>query len=409
MVSAALRAINLESEVMKTRTEEASRLSRKYVTSNACSPFSFQVGDCLAWLYELQERGIDPNTRASVFQPMAKGPCRFGQYYVLLRGFIDDIGFKGAGILSPDSDKDYSNIPINSDDMSRLIRIYFKGTFCNDLLEDSLLRVRPYEKVPGSAERLYRELAPELVSLVEKGADSKKLANFMKEAAPRFIELIDRSIKRKPLVVMNGEIFVRSHPEANQQSIKLLEKYGLEVKLASLNQWFEYTNKKSIRQYRKARDWKNLLKASIKRQYMRVTGKKLAAPFRKLLEGREGHNTDHMISCAQDALIYDKLITGESPLTIGEAHLFTKGKLHGISGIYHVGPFGCMHETAATSQIQSLTQKQRAEATSIHDRIIPFMDAVFGDSELSNLEAEIAAFAEKCYIKQEISIKENQH
>jgi hypothetical protein len=31
------------------------------------------------------------------------------------------------------------------------------------------------------------------------------------------------------------------------------------------------------------------------------------------------------------------------------------------------------------------------------------MDAVFGDSELPNLEAEIAAFAEKCYLKQELS------
>ncbi len=409
MVAASLRAINIESEVMKTRTENSARLARKFVTSNACSPFSFQVGDCLAWLYELQERGIDPNTRASVFQPMAKGPCRFGQYYVLLRNFIDENGFPGVGILSPDSDKDYSNIPVNSEDMSRLIRIYFKGTFCNDLLEDSLLRVRPYEKDPGSAENLYRELAPGLVALIEAGAETEKLVNFMREAAPRYWELMDRSHKRKPLVVMNGEIFVRSHPEANQHSIKLLEKYGLEVKLASLNQWFEYTNKKSIRQYRKSHEWKNMLKATIKRQYMRMTGEKLSAPFRELLEGREGHDTDHMISCAQEALIYDKLITGESPLTIGEAHLFTRGELHGISGIYHVGPFGCMHETAATSQIQSLTQKQRTEAVSINDRIIPFMDAVFGDSELSNLEAEIAAFAEKCYIKQEISLRENRN
>ncbi len=409
MIAASLRSIGVESEVMKTRTEEANRLARKFVTSNACSPFSFQVGDCLAWLYELQERGIDPNVRASIFQPMAKGPCRFGQYYVLLRNFVDENGFTGVGILSPDSDKDYSNIPINGDDMSRLIRIYFKGTFCNDLLEDTLLRVRPYEKVPGSAEKLYTELALRLVSLVETGAETEKLVNFMGEAAPRYHELMDSSVKRKPLVVMNGEIFVRSHPEANQHSIKLLEKYGLEVKLASLNQWFEYTNKKSIRQYRKSREWKNLLKAWIKRQYMKKTGAKIAAPFRKLLEGREGHDTDHMINCAQEALIYDKLITGESPLTIGEAHMFARGELRGVSGIYHVGPFGCMHETAATSQIQSLTQKQRAEATTSSSRIIPFMDAVFGDSELSNLEAEIAAFAEKCYIKQEISEKENRY
>ena len=38
----------------------------------------------------------------------------------------------------------------------------------------------------------------------------------------------------------------------------------------------------------------------------------------------------------------------------------------------------------------------------MNEKIIPFMDGVFGDSELPNLEAEIAAFAEKCYLRQEL-------
>ena len=133
---------------------------------------------------------------------------------------------------------------------------------------------------------------------------------------------------------MNGEIFVRSHPSANQYSIRLLEKYGLEVKLASLSQWFEYTNKKSIRQYRKSGEWKSMFTAMIKRRYMKSTGEKLYGPFRNLLTGRKQHNTDHILNFAQDALIYDKLITGESPLSIGEAHMFTKGKIPEISLLF---------------------------------------------------------------------------
>jgi hypothetical protein len=61
-----------------------------------------------------------------------------------------------------------------------------------------------------------------------------------------------------------------------------------------------------------------------------------------------------------------------------------------------------MQETAATSQIQSITRKIRKSADHPGDRIIPFMDAVFGDSSLSNLEAEIAAFSEKCHVKKRL-------
>ncbi len=74
-----------------------------------------------------------------------------------------------------------------------------------------------------------------------------------------------------------------------------------------------------------------------------------------------------------------------------------------ICGIYHVGPFGCMQETAATSMIQALIQQHRRKAKTMNEKIAPFMDAVFGESELPNLEAEIAAFAEKCYLKKEIT------
>ncbi len=407
VISASFRALGFESEVIPTRTERAVKIAKKLISTNSCSPFAFQVGDCMAWLYEMKEKGVDPNERASVFQPMAKGPCRFGQYHVLLRKFFQEYGFENVSIVNPDSDDDYSNIPIDKESRSRLIKIYFKGTYCNDLLEDALLRTRPYEKVGGSADSLYKRLAKELINIVEKGSDTKELVRFMEHSAELFSEVIDTSLERKPIVAMNGEIFVRSHPEANQYSIKLLEKYGLEVKLASLSQWIEYTNKKSIKLYRREKEWQSLFRSALKRAYMKKTGEKLYAPFKKLLTGRKPHDTEDILEFAQRELVYDKLVTGESPLSIGEAYMFTKGLIHDISGIYHVGPFGCMHETAATSQIQSLTEKHRSAARSINERIVPFMDAVFGDSELPNLEAEIAAFAEKCYLKKEILRIEN--
>jgi hypothetical protein len=67
-----------------------------------------------------------------------------------------------------------------------------------------------------------------------------------------------------------------------------------------------------------------------------------------------------------------------------------------------------MHETAATSQIHSFTGRQKENAKTLNEKVIPFIDAVFGDSELPNLEAEIAVFAEKCYLKQQLQNREKE-
>ena len=402
VLAAAFKSVGLVAEVMPTQTGKAQEIARKIVGTNTCMPFSYQVGDCLAWLYSLMNRGINPNRDAVVFQPMAQGPCRFGQYHVILKQIFRENGLGDVDILSPDAEKDYTNVPISEAEMLKQSMGLFKGNFCLDILSNALLRTSPYEKQKGAAQKIYGSFSAELYGMIGRRARAKELVAFMTRARDAFQAQIDPSLKRKPVVAINGEVFVRLHPKANQDSILLLEKYGLEVKLSPLGQWMEYTNKTAMAEFKKAYSWKKYFTAMLKKNYMQNRGKKLYAPFREFLEGRESHDSEHLLSHIQKDLVYDKHIQGESPISIGEAYLFTKGEMPRISGIYHVGPFGCMQETAATSQIQSITQKHRLSADSVHERIVPFMDAVFGDSELPNLEAEIAAFAEKCYLKQEL-------
>ncbi|MEE9525015.1 MAG: BadF/BadG/BcrA/BcrD ATPase family protein [Candidatus Woesearchaeota archaeon] len=402
-LAAAFRARGFKSEVMPTQTKKAQELARKFVSTNTCRPFCFQVGDHLAWLYELKERGIDPNKDAAVFEPQTKGPCRQGQYHVMIRKFLDENNFKKVSVVSPDCEVDYTNVPVSQLELARLSALFYKGSFCSDVLNDALLRTRPYEIEKGSSERLYDELREELYKLIEEGGKIKKLVKFMQDAKEKFEGLIDASKERKPFVVMNGEIFVRCHVKANQDSIKLLEKYGLEILLATPTQWLEYVNRESISNYKDQGDWKGYVGSVLKKKFIDNVHKKLYAPFDEFLKGRESHDPEHIINIAQKDLVYEKKVGGEAVLSISETYLFSKGDMENICGIYHVGPFGCMQETLATSKIQSLIQKQRLKANTMNEKIVPFMDAVFGESELPNLEAEIAAFAEKCYLKKELN------
>ncbi|MBU1168249.1 MAG: hypothetical protein KKD44_01665 [Proteobacteria bacterium] len=405
VLSATFRALGFESLVIPTQTPEAKIIAARLGggAGNICQPFSFQVGDTLAWLHSLLNKGIDPDKRAVILEPMAKGPCRFGQYHVLLKKIFIDNGFKDVDILSPDADSDYSNLPMTDSQIVSQAKNFFKGLFCMDILYDALLRTRPYEKEKGSARACYDHYSKTLVSLVEKNASISSLTKLLTRAKQSYEVLINPDIKRKPIIAMTGEIFVRMNPHANHQSLLMLEKYGLETRLAPLSLWMEYSNSSSIESFKMSNQWKQYIKSVLKKRYMQSTVKTLMAPFREFLKGREPHDSGHIIDHIQKDLVFDKGIQGESPLSIGEAYMFATGQMPDISGIYHVGPFGCMQETAATSQIQSITRQQRNNALSAFDKIIPFMDAVFGDSSLSNLEAEIAVFSEKCYLKQRLS------
>ncbi len=402
---AVFKSIGYKTELMPSRTEKSRYFARKVLNTNICEPMSFVTGDSLAWLYEKSEQGFIPNRDLAIFMPQAAGPCRFGQYHVLLRNFCDSDGFTGVPIVSPASQDDYYDVPVSRNKLNILKRNFFKALTCNDTLQNALLRTRPYEINKGETERTYKELHRELLSITIDGCSMKKLDRFMGKAINIFEDIPKYRDTVRKRVDMIGEIFVRLHPKANQDSLKMLESTGLEVYLPMSSDWFYYINQNSKRKFLNDKKYNKLLKSFIKGYYMNYVKKRLSKPFKIYLSGREPHDILGLIRRCQSDMIYHIEIEGESPISIGEAYEFIHGHINTevpTCGIYHVLPFGCMQETTATSKIQSLIQNKRISDKEHKSRLIPYLTAVFGESELPNLEAEIAAFAEKCNLKREL-------
>lgn len=397
------KAAGLKAEAIPSQTNESIELAKKFVGTNVCRPFSFQVGDQLAWLYSLKEKGIDPNNEVATFLPKAKGPCRFGQYSVILRKLFDENGFGGVPLIDTDSEEDYQNANIGNDRVKIIVPLLFKGVFANDILQKALLRTRPYEKNKGDSDMIYGKAHKELSDLVEQNPSVGKLQKFMYEQARQF-ENIEKIDIEKPLVLLNGEIFVRCNEKSNQDSIKILEENGLETTLEPISNWFDYINTTVIKEAWNQRDFSQLKKSIIKRAYMKYTGSKLFKPFKEYLNGREFHDTMHVIEDSNKAMVFSPSTKGEAALSIGEAFAFINGNLE-IDGIYHVGPFGCMQETVATSRIQALIREKRKNSNDTEEKLIPFMNAVFGESTTANLDASVALFAENCRIKKALKNK----
>jgi hypothetical protein len=125
-------------------------------------------------------------------------------------------------------------------------------------------------------------------------------------------------------------------------------------------------------------------------------------PFEKYLADRKQKRPIEIYNLLRKFNIFDIRIKGEAGISIGTSYMFMTDNPEDLCGVYHLEPFGCMQECVATSKIRSLIDIQRSRETDISRKVIPYLVGVFGDSELPNMEAEMAMFAEKCYARREL-------
>ena len=143
-------------------------------------------------------------------------------------------------------------------------------------------------------------------------------------------------------------------------------------------------------------------KSLVKGMYMTRVEARIMAPFHEVLAGRHIlPKPIEMIETLERAHEIHGNIEGESPLSTGIAyhimHGLTQGREpNGVCGIFHLGPFTCMQESVATAKIEAMVKEYRKQNP---DLVFPIIHAFFGDSPNTNLDSEIAVFAEQCYQK----------
>jgi predicted nucleotide-binding protein (sugar kinase/HSP70/actin superfamily) len=102
-----------------------------------------------------------------------------------------------------------------------------------------LYRCRPYEKVPGSANRLHAKWRKRAQHIIQKGnlTDYHRL---LQDIVKAFDALeLDESVK-KPKVGVVGEILVKYMPMANNNLVELLEAEGAQVVVPEMLGFFMY-------------------------------------------------------------------------------------------------------------------------------------------------------------------------
>ncbi len=204
----------------------------KYVNNDACYPSIIVVGQIIK---ALKSGEYDPGN-TSVMITQTGGCCRATNYIAFLRKALRDAGFGHIPVISLNANGIEKNPGFRI--TLGLLKRAIMGLIYGDLLMNVLYRVRPYEKIKGSANALYEKWVETCKHSLE-GAEMPTFRNNIEGIVDEFdrLEIVNAV---KPKVGLVGEILVKFHPTANNNVVRIVENEGAEAVMPGLTDFLLY-------------------------------------------------------------------------------------------------------------------------------------------------------------------------
>jgi predicted nucleotide-binding protein (sugar kinase/HSP70/actin superfamily) len=163
------------------------------------------------------------------------------------------------------------------------------------------------------------------------------MRNTIKQATAEFGELIDRSIARRPLVGINGEIYLRSNNFSNKNLVRTCEKAGLEVVVSPMGEWFKYVAHRNLEDAVKDRKVKKMVMSYLKKNIQSSDEQAIAGNIQAVIHEKEP-STSALL--AKSAEFLSSRCGSEAVLSIGSGIDWLENPEY--AGVISVMPHGCM-------------------------------------------------------------------
>jgi predicted CoA-substrate-specific enzyme activase len=340
LLEGAFAASGIRTEVLATVSEEDREMGLRYVNNDACYPAIIVVGQLVNAFVSGR---YDPET-TSVLISQSGGMCRATNYTALLRRGLHYAGFGHVPVaaVSPAGLERHPGLRLTPGLVRRALRAVVLG----DLLQSLVLRVRPYESDPGSADALCRrweETGREFLRGRGRRTVSGRRMRYpdlVEEIVLSFEGLPRRRVPRRTRVGVVGEILVTYHPDANNHVVDILEAEGFEAALPGLTEF--------VTSSMYTADWNNanLGTEGVTRHVKKVL-RAMAAheqkPVRRMLSRQD--------SLVSPPPLIPEMIERARPVVslgnqAGEGWLLTADILNlvheGVLDVLCVQPFGCL-------------------------------------------------------------------
>ena len=205
----------------------------KYVNNDACYPSLIVVGQIMT---ALNSGKYDLNKTAVIISQTGGG-CRATNYIGFIRRALENNGCGHIPVISLSVQGIEKNEGFKFS-MPLLIRA-LQGVLYGDLFMRVLYRVRPYEKVKGSANHLHEYWKKKCIKSLEKASYRQFCKNI--RGIIHDFDLLPITGERKPRVGIVGEILVKFLPDANNHLVEVLEQEGAEAVMPDLLDFFFYS------------------------------------------------------------------------------------------------------------------------------------------------------------------------
>lgn len=303
-------------------TKKTLAIGVKNSPETICLPFKITLGSVI----EAADSGAD-----KVFMLSTNGPCRFGEYARLYQNIIEDMGYstkiKVIGLSEVGTQNKFQVVKSLSSyikneflaenkksyvDFFRAFLLFYKKVTILDRFEKARNITRAHEINKGETDKLFAEFLSMLQS-------TKKGFKRLEKAYAEWFSRIAVDREKKLRIVLTGEIFVNSEPEANLNIEKKLNDMGIEV----FNESTLYS-------------WIDLKRAS--KLFRRMRGD-LSNKYLKHHVGGEGLKClNHIIHAAKK----------------------------GYDGVIHIYPFTCMPEVTIKTLIPKISKDYKIPVLSLN-------------------------------------------
>lgn len=232
LIQEAARSEGYNFEILPTVEKDVIEEGLKYVNNDSCYPAIIVIGQILN---ALKSGKYDLNNTAVIISQTG-GPCRASNYMALLRKALKASGFQDIPVISLnvsglEKSPGFRITP-------QLVKKAIMGMIYGDLLMKLLFRVRPYEKLKGQSDLIFRMWMEKCKSNLCDGDRETFRENL--SAIVRSFENIKLRNEWKPKVGLVGEILVKYHPAANNNMVEFIEKIGAEMVVPGLTDFFLY-------------------------------------------------------------------------------------------------------------------------------------------------------------------------
>lgn len=369
VLRAAFEACGFTARLLPTPGEETRRLGALHSSGRECLPYVMYLGDAVRMT---MEPDFDPK-RAAFFIPGSNMSCRMSAYPTAIRLVLSRLGFPDVPVFAPRTSMD-------KDEMTPALGMkfglsLFRGATAVELLGKLLLETRPYEREPGSSDRACEQGVADICRAIVEGG----IPDAVEAAVQRFDAItVDRSVGR-PVVGMVGDEYTRCSAFVNNDFVRRIESYGIEVRNAGIwSNYLEFQRVMKPRTMKRRGRYISYLVDLMKSGMM----KKQSALISRHFKGRLRYEDPDFYRMFSDTTRhFDERV--EAIVHVGLAQVLSLVG-SGVDGIASLGAFHCMPDAVVSARALSICRD--------HNNL-PLLRLAFDFQEATHQENRIEAFA----------------